>query len=120
MAIILLVDDQPSLLNVLREVLEFNGHSVQVARNGTEALALLEGGLIPRVILCDLMMPDMDGIAFLRHVRASTVYGDVFFIAMSGNGGDHMSVLTAGANEYLSKPFGLPDLLRLINRGMES
>lgn len=117
MALILLVDDQPSLLNVLREALEISDHTVEVARNGTEALALLDAGLTPRVILCDIMMPDMDGIAFLRNVRASAVYGGVFFIAMSGNGGDRAPVLAAGADEYLSKPFSIPDLLRLIDRG---
>lgn len=116
MAHILLVDDNTPLLNVLKEALEIGEHAVSIAHSGADALATLHDGLTPDAILCDIMMPDMDGITFLRHVRAHPHHQHIFFIAMSGNGGDRIPVLEAGANEYLPKPFAILDLLALIER----
>ncbi|MGQ9907493.1 MAG: response regulator [Candidatus Flexifilum sp.] len=114
MAAILILDDHEALLRVLVEALTLDGHQIARARTGREGQSLIEGGLRPDIILCDMMMPDMNGIAFLQYVRAHPDLTGVHFIVMSGNGGDRALVLAAGADEYLAKPFSIPDLLRLI------
>lgn len=114
MASILILDDHEDLLRVLAEAIALSGHQVLQARTGTEGLRLLESGITPDVILCDIMMPDMNGIAFLQYVRAIPAYERVRFVVMSGNGGDRSLVLAAGANDYIAKPFSIPDLLRIL------
>lgn len=116
MASVLILDDHEDLLRVLVEAITFSGHQAARGRTGQEGLRLIESGFLPDVILCDMMMPDMNGIAFLQQVRARPDLARVRFIIMSGNGGDRAPVLAAGADEYLAKPFSIPDLLSLIER----
>jgi len=114
MASVLILEDHEDLLRVLTEAITLSGHEVAQARTGVEGLRLLETGLMPDIILCDIMMPDMNGMAFLQHVRAHPTCAQVRFIMMSGNGSDRASVLAAGADDYLTKPFSMPDLLSLL------
>lgn len=116
MANVLLLEDNSDLLNVVQEALELSGHVVHTALTGQQGLtALTQGNFIPDAIICDIMMPDMDGLTFLRHVRADQRFAGVFFIVVSGNGGDRETVLSAGANEYLAKPFSIVKLNALID-----
>lgn len=115
MANVLLLEDNTDLLNVVQEAIALSGHEVHTARTGKEGLDLLSAGNFqPDTIICDIMMPDMDGLTFLRHIRQTPRYRDVFFIVVSGNGGDRDSMIAAGADEYLAKPFSIITLNMLI------
>ncbi|MDL1900870.1 response regulator [Anaerolineae bacterium CFX9] len=115
MANVLLLEDNPDLLSVVQEAIELSGHDVRTAQTGKEGLELLAvGDFHPDAIICDIMMPDMDGLTFLRHIRQAPRYRDIFFIMVSGNGGDRDAVIEAGADEYLAKPFSIITVNTLI------
>jgi len=116
MARILLLEDNIDLLSVLRQAIELGGHEVRAGSTGAEGITELEDHFAPDSIICDVAMPDMDGYAFLRHVRADPVYADTLFIVMSGNGEDRDRVLAHGADEYLVKPFSVRTLYDILAR----
>ena len=112
MARVLVVDDEPRVVGVLKRYLERIGHEVATAANGHEALAAVEQGTID-VMLTDINMPDMNGIEVLNHLRQKGL--SVAVIAMSGGGllSKEMLLATAGALgavATLTKPFDLEEL----------
>ena len=116
MASILLIDDQPDLLQALRRVLEEAGHTVAEARDGKSALRQFAGRPTDLVVT-DIYMPGMDGIEFL--IRLHEAFPEARVIAMSGGG--HLSkdhVLGAasmlGARQILPKPFTTQELLQAV------
>ncbi len=116
MAKILIVDDDPSLLRVLRRILEDAGHEVTEESNGAWALRRFTGRPSDLVIT-DIYMPDMDGIQFLMRVREA--FPEARIIVMSG--GSYLpgeSVLEAGralgADGILAKPFDADEVDRLV------
>jgi two-component system OmpR family response regulator len=115
MATILIVEDAPSLREVWGEALTLNGHRVEVACSGAEALASLESSL-PDVLLCDHRLNDIDGFAILRHLRASGAADSTYIIITSGSSELREAALAAGAHCFLPKPFPITDLLDLIER----
>lgn len=112
---ILVVDDDPSIRSLVAEVLEDEGFTVDLASNGAEALALLEGSL-PSVIVTDLMMPVMDGWEFVRTCRQDTGLSGVPIVVMSAAHGlpDHAKHL--GVRACLAKPFDLDVLVGAVDR----
>jgi CheY-like chemotaxis protein len=115
MAVLLLLEDNPSLLTVLRETVELTGHQAATARNGVEGLEVLrESAALPDAILCDVLMPEMDGLAFLRQLRANPKWAHLFVIAMSGARDEGLQAVAAGADAYLVKPFSLAELRQLL------
>jgi CheY-like chemotaxis protein len=115
MPVLLLLEDNPSLLTVLRETVELTGYQAATARNGIEGLAVLRGSsALPDAILCDVLMPEMDGLAFLRQLRATPHWAHLFVIAMSGARDEGIQAVAAGANAYLVKPFSLAELRQLL------
>lgn len=122
MAEILIIDDEPGVLGILRRILEGAGHSVAEASNGAAALQQFEGEPADLVIT-DIFMPEMDGIEFLVHLR--TTYPDVKVLAMSGGGLfprdqalSDASLL--GADQILEKPFSREDLLAAVDQTLAS
>lgn len=112
MARVLVVDDEPRVVGVLKRYLERIGYEVATAANGHEALAAVEQGTID-VMLTDINMPDMNGIEVLNHLRQKGL--SVAVIAMSGGGllSKEMLLATAGtlgAVATLTKPFDLEEL----------
>ena len=113
---ILVVDDDPDILDALSEILEVEGYQVHRARNGREALQRMdEGTSAPDLILLDLMMPVMDGWEFARmlgpHRRAPIVV-----LSADRNVGPKAQEI--GAIGWLAKPFELGDLLSLVRRSV--
>ena len=109
---ILVVDDDPINRRLLSRSLEADGHVVRTAENGIEALALL-GESRDDVVLLDIVMPEMDGLAVLDRIKADPNLRDIAVIMVSGLD-DFASVvhcIEAGAEDYLPKPFD-PTLLR--------
>ncbi len=107
---VLVVDDDRSLLKFIRVNLQARGFEVLTARDGAEALSLLANGAMPGLIILDLMMPGVDGSEVCRQVRAVS---EVPIIVLSAIDDEERKVeaLDIGADDYLTKPFGLQELL---------
>ncbi|MDQ6640987.1 MAG: response regulator transcription factor [Actinomycetota bacterium] len=106
----LVVDDDRAVRESLRRSLEFNGYAVSLAGDGAEALAGI--GLIkPDAVVMDVMMPRLDGIETTRALRG--VGNDVPILVLTARDaiGDRVEGLDAGADDYLTKPFALEELL---------
>ncbi len=97
---VLVIDDDPDQRTALAELLSERGYSVVLARDGQEALELLQGGLCPRVIVLDLTMPRMDGWTFLAHLRGAAC-SDVPVLVTSAVARERPP---AGADACIEKP----------------
>lgn len=106
---VLVVDDEESLRNFIRRNLEKRGCNVFTSANGLEALAIFEQENIELVIM-DVMMPNMDGLETIRRIREKSI---VPVIVLSALGDEQIKVqaLNLGADDYLTKPFGVGELL---------
>ncbi|MFG3297496.1 response regulator [Micromonospora chersina] len=109
---ILVVDDEPQILRALRINLRARGYEVQVAETGTAALKTAASHP-PDLVVLDLGLPDLDGVEVIRGLRGWTT---VPIIVLSGRAGseDKVSALDAGADDYVTKPFGVDELLARI------
>ena len=113
MARILVIDDQPEIRRLIRQLLESAGHTVVEASNGAEGLRLQQAGPA-EVIITDLFMPEMDGIEVLTALRRLNIRVPVIAISGGGQFGQLDLLRTArrlGAFRSLTKPFALRDLL---------
>ncbi|CAM3287974.1 response regulator transcription factor [Nocardioides dubius] len=106
----LVVDDDRAVRESLRRSLEFNGFQVSMASDGAEALATI-GGLHPDVVVMDVMMPRLDGIEATRALRAAGNDVPILVLTARDAVGDRVAGLDAGADDYLTKPFALEELL---------
>ena len=102
---ILLVDDDRAVLMIMKMLLDNFGHTVALARNGTEALAMVEQ-FKPQVIMTDWIMPEMDGIEFCKALRLNTAWRNIYvFILTAQESTDRLvEAFEAGANDYMTKP----------------
>ncbi|MDJ0312856.1 response regulator [Arthrobacter sp. H35-D1] len=109
MTTVLIVDDEPQILRALQINLHAHGYTVVLAVNGTAALAAAQTQAIDVVVL-DLGLPDMDGLEVIAGLRG---WSEVPIIVLSARHGSHDKVeaLDAGADDYVTKPFGLDELL---------
>ncbi len=117
MAKILVIDDEQSIRNTLREILEYEKFDVDDARDGLEALELVDQKEYD-VILCDIKMPKMDGIEVLDHILKKT---ETPVIMISGHGTIETAVeaIKMGAYDYIAKPLDLNRLLITIRNAMD-
>ena len=106
---VLIVEDDPDTREMLGKFLELEGFQVETAANGQQALERLEGGIQPRVIVLDLMMPIMDGWEFRRRQVKDDRFAKIPTIVVSAAGRDRMVQVTADA--YLAKPIDMDELL---------
>jgi CheY-like chemotaxis protein len=113
---ILVVDDDPGVVQLLRTVLEQWGYAVRTAASGRQAIQEIERRH-PDLILLDVVMPDMDGIGFLEHRRADQALAAVPTVVITAFPA-YAAATTAelGAQGLLSKPFGLDELMVLVDR----
>ncbi len=114
------MDDEPAFCAVLGEILEVLGFSVRQACNVAEAQDVLAQER-PRLILTDVMMPEVDGITFIRQLRASPTYADLPIVAVSAKAlpADVEAAQEAGASAYLVKPFSTAELRETIRRVLD-
>lgn len=112
---ILVVDDEPSILELIRINLEREGYEVQTAADGRAALLAVERAR-PDLILLDVMLPGMDGLAVCRTLYQNPATRDIPIIMLSARGEelDKVLGLEMGADDYLTKPFSLRELLARI------
>ncbi|MFC7849218.1 response regulator [Arthrobacter sp. NPDC057388] len=109
MSSVLVVDDDQHLLKALRITLQAHGYTVETAADGEEAL-LAAARNPPQLVVLDLGLPDMDGAAVLRELRRWSTAPVLVLSARHGSS-DKVDALDAGADDYITKPFGLEELL---------
>ena len=112
---VLVVEDDVRNVFALSSVIEPKGASIEIARNGREALEALEKGPAPDLVLMDIMMPEMDGITAMKAIRAQPKFAKLPIIALTAKAmrDDREKCLGAGANDYLAKPIDVDKLLSL-------
>ncbi len=108
---ILAVDDEPQIRRALRRTLEGHGYEVRTAGTGDEALRALPWR--PDVVLLDLMLPDLDGLAVARRVREQSTV-PIIVISVRGEEDRKVQALDMGCDDYITKPFGMDELLARI------
>ena len=115
---ILVIDDQKSIRNTLKEILEYEKHEIILAETGPEGLELFSGEKFD-VVLCDIKMPDMDGIEVLQ--KMSEINPDIPIVMISGHGNVDTAVdaIKKGAYDFIEKPLDLNRLLVTIRNAME-
>ncbi len=106
---ILVVDDEAQILRVLKASLVARGYDVRLARNGLEALDEVERKR-PDLMILDLVMPEMSGLEVCREVREHERF-PILVLSAKGAEGDKVAALDAGADDYVTKPFGVEELL---------
>jgi len=120
---ILLVEDEENLHDTLRLNLELEGYEVSSAFTGPEALDKINTEYFDLVIL-DIMLPDIDGISVLETMRLSKIESPVLILSARNSSADRINGLRKGADDYLTKPFELEELLlrvqKLINKRKRS
>ncbi len=107
---VLVVDDDRAVRDSLRRSLEFNGYEVVLAGDGAEGLVAV-GSHHPDVVVIDVMMPRLDGIETTRALRAAGNDVPILVLTARDAVGDRVEGLDAGADDYLTKPFALEELL---------
>ncbi|CAI9411562.1 Response regulator MprA [Nocardioides sp. T2.26MG-1] len=107
---VLVVDDDKAVRESLRRSLEFNGYDVMLASDGAEALAGISASA-PDVVVMDVMMPRLDGLETTRALRTAGNDLPILVLTARDAVGDRVEGLDAGADDYLTKPFALQELL---------
>jgi two-component system response regulator MprA len=107
---VLVVDDDKAVRESLRRSLEFNGYDVVMAADGAEALAGIASAA-PDIVVMDVMMPRLDGIEATKALRKAGNDLPILVLTARDAVGDRVDGLDAGADDYLTKPFALQELL---------
>jgi two-component system OmpR family response regulator len=110
---LLVVDDEPTILELLAGTLRFAGFDVLTAVSGAEALRAAAAGR-PDLILLDVMMPDCDGFDVVRRIRAGGPRVPVIFLTARDSVHERVTGLTLGGDDYVTKPFSLDEVLARI------
>src|ERR671913_400939 len=108
---VLVVDDEQMLTDLLSMALRMEGWSVRTAGSGFEALQAARE-FAPDAMVLDVMMPDLDGMAVLQRLRQSGDDVPVLFLTAKDAVGDRVAGLTAGGDDYVTKPFSLEEVVR--------
>ena len=106
---ILVVDDEPQIARVLKTTLSARGYGIRIASDGNEALQEMKGWT-PDLIITDLRMPNMDGLELCRRVRAQSRV-PIIVLSVKGEEAVKVEALDAGADDYITKPFSVNELL---------
>ena len=106
----MVVDDEPAMREALELALRLDGFDVELAGDGREAIRRLPV-VRPDVVLLDVLMPGLDGIEVCRRMRDTGDRTPVLMLTARDEVGDRVAGLEAGADDYLAKPFALPELL---------
>ena len=113
---VLVVDDEPQIRRVLRSTLTARGYEVHEARTGEDALESIRENRFDLVLL-DVSMPGLSGLAACREIRAGSEVA-IIMLTVSDSEEDKVAALDAGADDYVTKPFGMPELLARIRAAL--
>jgi DNA-binding NarL/FixJ family response regulator len=117
---LLLIDDDPNLILLVKDYLEFRGYEVITAENGREALEVLDSQS-PDMIICDVMMPEMDGYSLVSTIRSQAKHSwiPVLFLSAKGQSQDRVKGLNIGADVYMVKPFEPEELVAQVESSLK-
>ena len=110
---LLVVDDEPNIVELLSASLRYAGFEVDVARSGIEALSVARKTR-PDLVVLDVMMPEMDGFDVVRRLRSEGMRVPVLFLTARDSTEDKISGLTLGGDDYVTKPFSLEEVIARI------
>jgi two-component system response regulator AtoC len=116
---ILVVDDAEGIRGLLANLLELRGYQVDTVEDGRRALALLDAGAAPDVILLDVMMPGLDGLETLRRIRETHPSANVVMLSVVGRAQTIVEAMQLGAIDYLNKPFEEEELEIVLRAALE-
>jgi two-component system response regulator MprA len=108
---ILVVDDERAVRDSLRRALELEGYDIELAEDGRQALELLEGEAQPDALILDVLMPGPDGLEVCRRLRKTGSRVPVLMLTARDEVENRVAGLDAGADDYVTKPFALEELL---------
>ncbi len=114
---VLVVDDEPPIRRLLRTSLSANGFHVLEAANGRDGLAAIEAQK-PEIIVLDLGLPDIDGLDIIRTLRAGGNRTPIIVLSSRGEERIKVEALDAGADDYVTKPFGIAELIARIRAAL--
>ena len=112
-ASIVVVDDEPSIRELLVASLHFAGFEVNTAASGSEAIEVIER-LQPDLIVLDVMLPDIDGFTVTRRIRQEGITTPVLYLTARDDTQDKVMGLTVGGDDYVTKPFSLEEVVARI------
>src|SRR5579863_7239963 len=113
---ILVVDDEPQITRVLRTSLSSQGYDIRVANDGETALEIMKDWT-PDLVITDLSMPNMDGLELCRQLRLLTKI-PIIVLSVKGEERTKVQALDAGADDYVTKPFGIEELLARVRANL--
>jgi two-component system KDP operon response regulator KdpE len=113
---ILVVDDEPQITRVLKTTLSGHGYGTRIAGDGEEALSLMKEWS-PDLIITDLRMPNLDGLGLCRHVRGKSRV-PIIVLSVKGDERAKVEALDAGADDYVTKPFNMNELLARVRAAL--
>src|SRR5271169_5136139 len=113
---ILVVDDESQITRVLRTSLSSQGYDIRVANDGETALEIMKDWT-PDLVITDLSMPNMDGLELCRRLRRSTQV-PIVVLSVRGEERTKVQALDAGADDYVTKPFGMEELLARVRANL--
>jgi two-component system, NtrC family, response regulator AtoC len=113
---ILLVDDEPAMLRYIRTLLEVDDYKVETASNGEEALARIDKGLEPDLVLLDVLMPGIDGLETLEQLRQKRPTAKVVMLSCVNDTRKVVQAMRLGAHDYITKPFQKAELDAVIDQ----
>ncbi|WP_215522597.1 response regulator transcription factor [Varibaculum prostatecancerukia] len=111
---LLVVDDEPNIRDLLASSLRYTGFEVFTASNGSEAIKQAESAN-PDLIVLDVMLPDVDGFTVTRRLRENGFTTPILFLTAKDDMSDKVQGLTVGGDDYVTKPFGLEEVVARIN-----
>lgn len=113
---ILVVDDESQITRVLKTTLSSQGYGVRVASDGDEAILLMKEWL-PDLVITDLRMPNLGGLELCKHIRAKSKV-PIIVLSVKGEERTKVEALDAGADDYVTKPFGIAELLARVRAAL--
>lgn len=113
---ILVVDDEPQITRVLRTSLSSQGYDIRVANDGETALEIMKDWT-PDLVVTDLSMPNMDGLELCRRLRVASQV-PIIVLSVRGEERTKVQALDAGADDYVTKPFGIEELLARVRAAL--
>src|SRR5579884_2862624 len=106
---ILVVDDEPQITRVLKTTLSSRGYGIRIASDGDEAVQIMKDWS-PDLVITDLRMPNMDGLQLCHQIRAKSSL-PIIVLSVKGEENIKIQALDAGADDYVTKPFSINELL---------
>lgn len=111
---LLITEDEPNLVFTLRDTLETEGYEIKVATNGVQCIEMVKEKQ-PDLLLLDVMMPEMSGYEVCKTLRGMNYYFPIIMLTARNQEIDKVTGLNVGADDYITKPFGVKELLARVN-----